>query len=52
MGAEGLMSLNPDIIIAAKGAGPKAALMQVKALGVEVTNQCLVTQDFLMPEVV
>ena len=36
MGAEGLMSLNPDIIIAAKGAGPKAALMQVKALGVEV----------------
>jgi iron complex transport system substrate-binding protein len=36
MGAEGLMSLNPDIIIAAKGAGPRAALMQVKALGVEV----------------
>jgi iron complex transport system substrate-binding protein len=36
MGAEGLMSLRPDIIIAAKGAGPKAALKQVSMLGVEV----------------
>jgi iron complex transport system substrate-binding protein len=47
MGAEGLMSLNPDIIIAAKGAGPKAALMQVKALGVEVNtyDQAIYTVD-------
>ena len=36
MGAEGLMSLRPDIIIAAKGAGPSAALKQVSMLGVEV----------------
>lgn len=36
MGAEGLMSLRPDIIIAAKGAGPSAALKQVNMLGVEV----------------
>ena len=47
MGAEGLMSLNPDIIIAAKGAGPKAALMQVMALGVEVNtyDQAIYTVD-------
>ncbi|MFT6101539.1 MAG: iron complex transport system substrate-binding protein [Arenicella sp.] len=36
LGAEGLMSLRPDIIIAAKGAGPSAALKQVNMLGVEV----------------
>lgn len=36
MGAEGLLSLRPDIIIAAKGAGPSAALKQVNMLGVEV----------------
>ena len=47
MGAEGLMSLNPDIIIAAKGAGPKAALIQVMALGVEVNtyDQAIYTVD-------
>lgn len=36
MGAEGLMSLTPDIVIAAKGAGPISALDQIEALGVEV----------------
>jgi iron complex transport system substrate-binding protein len=36
LGAEGLMSLRPDIIIAAKGAGPSAALKQVNMLGVDV----------------
>ena len=36
LGAEGIMSLNPDIVIAAKGAGPEAALEQIKSLGVEI----------------
>lgn len=36
LGAEGLMSLNPDMLVVAKGAGPKAVLDQVKDLGVEV----------------
>lgn len=36
LSAEGLMSLNPDIVIAAKGAGPNAALEQIKTLDVEV----------------
>ena len=36
LGAEGLMSLSPDIIIAAKGAGPSAVLKQVNKLGIEV----------------
>lgn len=47
MGAEGLMSLKPDIIIAAKGAGPSAALKQVNMLGVEVRtyNQDTYTVD-------
>jgi len=36
MSAEGLMSLNPDTIIAAKGAGPKAVLEQIDSLGVNV----------------
>lgn len=38
LGAEGLMSLNPDIIIAAKGAGPDATLDQLGALGVDVNT--------------
>ena len=47
MGAEGLMSLKPDVIIAAKGAGPSAALKQVNMLGVEVRtyNQDTYTVD-------
>lgn len=36
LSAEGLLSLNPDLIIAAKGAGPKAAINQVQRLGVDV----------------
>lgn len=36
LGAEGLMSLNPDMLIAARGAGPKAALDQIESLGVEL----------------
>lgn len=38
LGAEGLMSLNPDLIITAKGAGPDAVLKQVQQLGVEVKS--------------
>ena len=36
LGAEGLLSLEPDLIIAAKGAGPKAALEQVARLNVDI----------------
>ncbi|MEM7360861.1 MAG: ABC transporter substrate-binding protein [Pseudomonadota bacterium] len=36
LGAEGVMSLNPSLIIAAKGAGPKPVLNQLSSLGVEV----------------
>jgi len=36
LGAEGLLSLSPDLIIAARGAGPSTTLDQVKSAGVTV----------------
>lgn len=36
LAAEGVMSLNPDMLVVAKGAGPNVVLEQVQALGVEV----------------
>lgn len=36
LSAEGVMSLNPDLIVAARGAGPEQVLQQVKTLGVEL----------------
>lgn len=33
---EGLMSLNPDMLVAAKGVGPATVLKQIETLGVEV----------------
>ncbi len=36
LAAEGIMSLNPDTVVAAKGAGPKVVLEQIGALGVDV----------------
>lgn len=36
LAAEGLMSLKPDILVAANGAGPEVVLQQVQALGVVV----------------
>lgn len=36
LSTEGLMSLNPNLIVAAKGAGPKIVLEQLESLGVEV----------------
>ena len=38
LAAEGLMSLNPDMLVAANGAGPDVALKQVEALGVAVKS--------------
>lgn len=38
LAAEGLMSLNPDILVAANGAGPDVVLRQVEALGVTVKS--------------
>ncbi len=36
LAAEGIMSLEPDMLIAAKGAGPSVVIKQVEALGVKV----------------
>lgn len=36
LGSEGLMSLNPNLLVAARGAGPDQVLEQIKELGVEV----------------
>lgn len=38
LATEGLMSLNPSLIIAAKGAGPDIVLTQLEGLGVEVRS--------------
>lgn len=36
LAAEGIMSLNPDMLVVAKGAGPEVVLKQIKSLGVKV----------------
>lgn len=36
LAAEGLMSLNPQMLVAARGAGPAVVLDQIRALGVDV----------------
>ena len=36
LAAEGLLSLNPDLIIGARGTGPEQVLTQVQSLGVDV----------------
>ncbi len=36
LGAEGLLSLSPDLVVTARGAGPSATLEQVKSTGVTV----------------
>ena len=46
LGAEGLLSLNPDTLIAAKGAGPQTVLDQVASLGVEVKTYQQATYTF------
>jgi iron complex transport system substrate-binding protein len=38
LSTEGLMSLNPDLVVAAKGAGPDVVLKQLESLGVEVRS--------------
>ena len=47
LGAEGLMSLNPDLIVAARGAGPPEVLDQIGNLGVEIKlfEQSIYTLD-------
>ncbi len=36
LGAEGLLSLSPDLLVTARGAGPSSTLQQVKSAGVAV----------------
>jgi len=47
LGAEGVLSLNPDLLVAARGAGPEKVLQQIANVGVEVKQfeQTIYTLD-------